>query len=136
MCMSFKIPNVITGFDDVSFVNFLKNYFGRLFGSDLLKTLVFPIKTWNMLNNSQTTVQYRMSSNSGIKVITNVCIMLYNDEQNIAYVASPGGGLDFIMLDSQNNFVTIQRTSGGIFDSSSFSSLSVQRGIICITQTT
>lgn len=123
--MSFKIPNIINYQTQSSLMTYFIEYFGRIWGSDLIKTIIIPFSGWDMVSDASFNVSYSaVGTNIKFLRITGVSVSIYNNDVTINYDASFGDSITSVTTQTGDQVVTITRKSGGIFDSSDFSEAS------------
>ena len=132
--MNFKIPNIVNYLiNPESTFRFFREYFGRIYGSDLIKHVVFEFSGWDMDTVSSFSVPY--PSELSYKKITSIDLMIYSDNGVSSY-DSRYSGITSVSVQSSDSLIVISRSIGGLFDSSDFSSTSVTRGEIRLSCTT
>lgn len=112
-----------------------QNYFGRLFGTNLILFAAIPIGIWNMQANEDKTVSIKQNTTNYIAWtrILNVWLTIYNDAGDKEYYANlVNNGIEECSQQPDLNQIYIKRVSGGFFDSADFSSTDVPRGLITI----
>lgn len=125
MRMSFKVPNFINYQDQSSMLNYLFNYFGRLFGGDLLKNIVIPFEGWDMDTTDSFNLSYSaVGTNINFMRVVSVSVVVYNNDLSVNYDGTYGDAITSLTTQQVDQNVTITRKSGGLFDSSDFSDAS------------
>ncbi len=134
MLTNFKIP--IFNFDvnnTKSIPAFLEQLFSRWNGSNLLRHDIFELPSWDMQATSQIQIEYRAANQPALNTnrIMGTKLMI-NDDNGLRYDAAfVHNGIESIVFDPTTKIVTINRVSGGFFDSAIFST-SANRGVLTL----
>jgi hypothetical protein len=129
--VAFKIPTFLALPDINAVHSYLQTIFSRWSGSELLKIAILDIPAWNMDSTESQTVD--LSSIGSSEKIMSCLPQVTNDAVTEVYLGS--NGFDYLKLDLSGQTLTLYRTTGGLFDSSSFSETTSARGKVVIWYT-
>jgi len=101
--------------------------FIRLSGSDISPLFIRNIGIWDM--DSLDTLTITLPQLKG-KSIDRIDLLIIKDDQLSAKDASYGDGISDVNIDYSTNTISITRKTGGVFDSTDYDDLSVNRGRI------
>jgi hypothetical protein len=135
--MSFRIPTFFYLQEKPElWYQFFSQVFGKWSGTILVKSEAIPFYGWDMDTVATFNVAYSQTpSRIAMGRIVSVSLMVFNDAQDVSTDASYGSGIDSITVQAVDQYVTITRKSGGIFDNASYSDDGVQRGVVTVWYT-